>query len=175
MKDTPKEFAMFAKLLEETASLYNQKLSASQIRTYWTDLAAYSLDAVAQGLKRHRLDPDRCQFMPKPGDIVAGTASTSPHPDDWYLRAEPIDERMWIDGHGYVDDPKEFFGAEGGNRISAEKAAKMLGDHRRKLGDIVKDQIEGAVRQSDPEREAHKAAARRALDDLGKRKEPERI
>ena len=60
----------FAQALVATAELYGKEISKGLAELYFQDLAAYPIDDVLTALTRHRRDPTRGQYWPKPADLI---------------------------------------------------------------------------------------------------------
>ena len=67
----PTDKARFAGALLATAEVYGREVSAGLAELYFRDLAAYPVEEVLDALTRHRRDPVRGQFFPKPADLIA--------------------------------------------------------------------------------------------------------
>ena len=60
----------FAQALVTTAELYGKELSKGLAELYFQDLVAYPIDDVLNAMTRHRRDPERGQYWPKPADLI---------------------------------------------------------------------------------------------------------
>ncbi len=69
--------ARFAQLMTGVAEVYGREMSEAGLSIWWQALDGYDFDQVARAMSAHSKDPERGQFMPKPGDIVRLTDGTA--------------------------------------------------------------------------------------------------
>lgn len=60
----------FKRRLAGCFALYSKDLSDIVLSVWWECMKPYDLEAVADALNRHAVNPDNGQFVPKPADIV---------------------------------------------------------------------------------------------------------
>ena len=98
---------LFAETLTGIAEIYGKPLSKAGLRIWWSALERFSDDQVQKALTDHATDPERGQFMPKPGDIVRRIEGT---PEDAAMAAwAKVDQATRRIGTGpawVFDDPK---------------------------------------------------------------------
>lgn len=68
---TSDDKSLFADYLAEVADFYQRPSSVTLLELYWRLLKRYSFTDIKQAFDRHALDPKRCPFMPKPGELLA--------------------------------------------------------------------------------------------------------
>lgn len=64
------DFDQFADAIDATMNYYDKPISADMTSLFFEDLADYPLESVLAGLKLHRRNPERGQFVPKVADVV---------------------------------------------------------------------------------------------------------
>ena len=69
--------AKFAQLMTGVAEVYGREMSEAGLSIWWQALESYDFEVVAKAMSAHSKDPERGQFMPKPGDIVRLTDGTA--------------------------------------------------------------------------------------------------
>ncbi len=62
--------AGFGILLERIYVLYEKKLSALILDSWWQAMQSFEIKALAEAFHLHLINPDNGQFLPKPADIV---------------------------------------------------------------------------------------------------------
>lgn len=60
----------FAALMATLGEIYHKPITAAQSEACWEGWKRYAWDDVQRGVMRHLLHPERCYFLPKPGDIL---------------------------------------------------------------------------------------------------------
>lgn len=98
---------LFAETLTGIAEIYGKEVSKAGMRIWWSALERFSDSQVQKALTDHATDPERGQFMPKPGDIVRRIEGT---PEDAAMAAwAKVDHATRRVGTGpawVFDDPK---------------------------------------------------------------------
>ncbi|SAK62535.1 hypothetical protein AWB76_03263 [Caballeronia temeraria] len=64
------EIGRFTAMLSDVYAFYGKELSAFAGRVWTQAMGPFDLEAVADALNRHLLNPDAGQFLPKPADVV---------------------------------------------------------------------------------------------------------
>lgn len=60
----------FAEMVTGIAEVYGKDISKAGLSIWWAALHRFDFDQVQAALNAHTSDPERGQFMPKPGDVV---------------------------------------------------------------------------------------------------------
>ncbi|HLP99185.1 MAG TPA: DUF6475 domain-containing protein [Sideroxyarcus sp.] len=64
------DYERFRTLIADVHGFYGKDVSSFALTVWWEAMKPFDMDAVAQAMNRHVMNPDSGQFMPKPADIV---------------------------------------------------------------------------------------------------------
>jgi len=146
----------FAALITAASEVYGKPLSAGVIGLYWQALARFSIDEIADALRRHIANPDVGQFMPKPADFVRMIEGSSQdaaalawsqfddvlrHVGTWrdVVFPDPIIHRVvqdmggWISFGTKLEDEWPFVARDFQARYRAYKSRGFLPEYPRRL------------------------------------------
>lgn len=136
--------AIFSQLMDDLGVIYDKPISVQLKRLYWEDLEHLQIEVIESAIKKHRRDPERGRFFPKPADILekagAGVHQRPNADEAWAIALGAFDESNTVCASDEILEALQAASAvwNTGDKIGARMAFKgaydRIVDARRATG-----------------------------------------